>query len=511
MAEEYGVFEYDSDLGIESEVQEERDPALDAAACNLASFACMVDPSYEPAKYHLLICRELMRCMTGETKRLIIEAPPQHGKSRTATEIFPAFFYGNFPDQALIVGGYGQEKANDFGRATKKIMDSEEYAAIFPDTQISDTSDAIHRFATTRGGTYFCVGIGGAVTGRGANGLIFDDPYKNREEADSDTRTQVIIDWWKSTFRTRLRGDGFIVLIQTRWNKRDLIQWLLDNEDSRDPDDPDTKKYKWRIIKLKAVIEDEKDAAEDPLKRKVGDVLWPEVFPAPVMKQMKHDVGLRDWNALYQQEPSDVQGEIFLRKNWNYWCRANCNAAHEHHPLPTKFDKMMQVWDCTFKDASTSDFVVGGVVKKSGPNLYVIDTVRKKATARGTCDLIRAMLKKHPEVIKIGIEDKANGPEVISTMKQEVSGVVEIPANGSKDSRANAASVHQESGNIYLPYDAVWKEELVEECAAFPNGKHDDYVDFISHAILQTLGNRLEGMLDWMKEQVNKLGNKKAA
>ena len=510
MSADYSIEEYNPDLGITQDVTDQRDPILDVAASNLVSFACLVDENYKPGKQHYIIARELMRCMTGETKRLIIQAPPQHGKSREATEIFPAFYFGNFPNNSLIVAGYGQDKADDFGRATKTIMDSEIYGEIFPKVRVSPNSDSIRRFATLQGGTYFCVGIGGAVTGRGANGLIFDDPYKNREEADSDTRTQVIVDWWKSTFRTRLRGDGFIVLIQTRWNKRDLIQWLLDNDENDDDNDPDTKKYKWRVVKLKAVIEDEDDAANDPLKRKIGEVLWPEVFPKSVMKQMKKDVGPRDWNALYQSEPTDVQGEIFLRKNWNYWCRNNCNAVHDHHPLPKTFDKMMQIWDCTFKDASTSDFVVGGVVKKSGPNMYVIDAMRKRATAKGTCDMIRQMIIRNPEVIKIGIEDKANGSEVISMMKQEVSGIVEIPANGSKPSRANAASIHQESGNIYLPYDAIWKEDCIEECASYPNGKHDDWVDMISHGAIQLLGNRLEGMLDWMKEQVEKLRNKAA-
>lgn len=496
------VSTYDPDTGITTNEEEEddRDPILKVAASTLIAYACAIKETYDPGRHHQIIARELTKVMTGETKRLMIFAPPQNGKSELATQIFPSFYFGHFPEQSIIVGAYAQDKADDFGRATKGYMGQEIYRHIFPATQISPTSDSIRRFQTTKGGHYYAVGIGAGVTGRGANGLLLDDPYKNREEADSETRTQVIIDWWKSTFRTRLRGDGWIVIIQTRWTKRDLVQFLLDNEDSSNV------KYKWKIVNLKAVIEDEEDAKKDPLKRKVGEVLWPEAFSSEVMEQIKRDVGARDWNALYQQQPSDAQGEIFLRKNWNYWCRKACVADHEHHYIPLdKIDAKMQMWDCSFKDLKTSDYVVGGIGFKSGPNIYLMDRVRKQATAKGTCDLIRQWLVKWPDVHKIGVEDKANGPEVISTMKQEVSGVVEIPANGSKDSRASAASVHQESGNIYLPYDAIWKEEFIEECAAYPYGKYDDQVDMISHMILQMLGNRLTGILDWMKEQVEKM------
>lgn len=482
---------------------EQRDPMLDVFASNLMSFACGMKENYAPEKYHFLMAKELQAVMRGEVKRLIIQMPPQHGKSETATRLFPAFYFGHFPKHSLIVGAYNQTKADEFGRHTKEYMQSELYKAIFPDTKINPNKNAVDEFEILNGGTYIAAGINGSVTGGGANGIIIDDPYKNQQEADSETVSENIINLWKSTWRTRLRGDGWIIIIQTRWNKRDLIQWLLDNES----DDP---AYKWKIVNLKAVIEDEEDEKNDPLKRKIGETLWPSMFPARVMADMKNSVGPKVWNSLYQGQPTDAQGELFLRKNWNYWCRKNCNAEHEHHPLPTKIDSKMQVWDCSFKDLSTSDYVVGGVGYKAGPNLYIIDAMRKRATAKATCDMIRQMIIRHPDVIKIGVEDKANGPEVIATMKQEVSGVVEIPANGSKDSRASAASIHQESGNIYLPYEAIWKEELIEECAAYPNGKYDDYVDMVSHMAIQMLGNRVSGMLEWMKEQVEKLRNKAA-
>lgn len=499
---------YDPSTGITTQDEEEnegRDPLFDVMASSLIPFAMAVQDNYNPGLHHHIIAKELMKVIRGETKRLMIFAPPQTGKSRLSTEIFPAFFYGHFPELSLIVAGYGQDKADDFGRATKGFMALPIYRQIFPETKISPKADSIRHFETTKGGTYYCVGIGGPVTGRGANGLIFDDPYKNRAEADSETRTEVIKDWYTSSFRSRLRGDGFIIIIQTRWTKRDLIEYLLEKQEASD------EKYHWRIVNLRQQIEDEQDAKEDVLKRKVGEVLWPEVYPKDVVEQLKIDSGPRDWNALHQQRPSDAQGELFLRKNWNYWCRKNCNAEHAHHPLPDKIDSKMQMWDCTFKDLKTSDFVVGGIGYKAGPNLYLMDLVRKRVTCKGTCDLIRTWLIKWPDVHKIGVEDKANGPEVISVMKQEVSGVVEVPANGSKDSRASACSVHQESGNIYLPYDAVWKDDFIEECAAYPHGKYDDQVDMISHMTIQMLGNRLSAMLDWMKEQVEKLKNRNAA
>lgn len=485
-----------------------RDPILDVCASNLVSYACAQKPNYTPAKYHYLIAKELMGCMTGKTKRLIIMCPPQHGKSELATQLFPAFYFGHFPENALIVGGYGQEKADDFGRATKEYMESEIYQAIFPNSRLSHTSNSISRFATTKGGTYFAAGRGGAVVGRGANGLILDDPYKNRAEADSESVCKSLEEWYTSSFRSRLRGDGFIIIIQQRWNKRDLIQFLLD-KDKEDPNlDPD---YKWRIIELKALIEDDDDARTDPLKRKVGESLWPEAFPPKVMLQMKKDVGTRDWNALYRQQPSDAQGEIYHRNWWNYWCESYCAADHDHHPLPKEFDDSMQMWDMSFKDLATSDYVVGLVGKRKGANLYVIDRNKAIANVKKSCDMIRYTSAKHQDVMKIGIEDKANGPAVITTLKDEIAGIIAIKAEGSKESRWQASAAAVESGNVYLPYSATWKEDFIEVCAAVPHGKHDDDADSIAHMILQMLGNRLAGMLEWMKEQVNKLRNKKAA
>jgi predicted phage terminase large subunit-like protein len=492
--------EYNPDTGLwtEPDDSDDGDEILKVAASSLIPFATTIKENYNPGKHHFQIAKELMRVATGKTKRLIIMAPPQHGKSELATQLFPAFYMGHFPEQSIIVGGYAQDKADDFGRKTKAYMGTELYKAIFPHTRISSASDSIRRFQTTKGGEYYAVGIGGPATGRGANGLLLDDPYKNREEADSETRTGVITDWWTSSFRSRLRGDGWIIVIQTRWNKRDLIQFLLDQEKANETEG----KYKWRIVKLKAVIEDEDDAKSDPLKRKIGECLWPEVFPPDVMAQMKKDVGTRDWNALYQQEPSDAKGEIFLRSWWRYYCRSSCGADHVHYYKPNKVDKRMGMWDCTFKDADSSDYVVGLLGEKCGPDLFLVDRFKKKTNIQGTCEGIVNMMNKYPDIKQHGVEDKANGPAVVSTMKQIVSGVKEIKAKGTKEGRWNAAAPSVESGHVFYPYGAPWVDDFIEVCAAVPHGKHDDDADAVSYLILEMLGSALDGMLQWMREQV---------
>jgi predicted phage terminase large subunit-like protein len=499
------VEEFDPETGEFSDVEEEneRDPVLDLIASDLATYASYIHEGYEPSLYHHIICKELMKCMTGETKRLIIEAPPQHGKSKTATEIFPSFYFGHFPKNSLIVAGYGQDKADDFGRATKGYMDTPAYTQVFPQTEISSKSDSIRRFETTQGGMYFCVGVGGAITGRGANGLIFDDPYKNRKEADSETISEGIRDWYTSTFRTRLRGDGFIILIQTRWNRRDLIQHILDTQGDEED------KFKWRIIKLRALIEDEEEAKDDILKRKVGEALWPEVFPPEILRQTKKDVGTRDWNALYQQNPSDQKGEIFLREYWRYWCKRNCAADHVHTYLPDHFDKSMQMWDCAFKDLATSDYVVGLAGATKDGNLYILDRKKKIANVTKTKEMIMELSALFPWITRKGVEDKANGPAVISELQSKLPGMVAVKAEGSKESRWNAAVPAIESGNVYLPFGAYWVDDFVECTAAVPHGKHDDDADAVSHLILQMLGNRLTGILEWMREQAQKVLNKR--
>lgn len=488
---------YDPDTGIELYDEDELDWA-EVARSGLIQYAIAQKDTYNPGRHHIIIANELEKVMRGETKRLMIFAPPQHGKSELATQLFPAFYFGHNPKNSIIVGGYAQDKADDFGRATKNYIDSDIYRAIFPNTRIDPTSDSIRRFGLTEGGTYFAVGIGGPVTGRGANGLVFDDPYKNREEADSDARNNLIIDWWKSTFRTRLRGDGFIVIIQTRWNKRDLVQYLLDNEG-------ENQKYKWRIVNLVAKIEDEADAEQDPLRRKVGQVLWPDVFNEEVMEQMRIDVGSRDWNALYQQRPSDAKGEIYQRDWFKFWCQKNCTADHQHHPLPEKFDESAQVWDCSFKETKTSDYVVGLAGVRYKGNLYILDRSKQRADLPKTIKAILSFSSKWPFIMWKGVEDKANGPAVISTLQQEVPGMVPIPAEGSKESRWHATAPAVESGNVYLPYGVTWTEDFIEVCASVPHGKYDDDADALAYLILKLLGRRLTGILDWMKEQVEKM------
>lgn len=483
---------------------------------NLITYAAAVKDNYNPAKHHFLMAHTLERVMKGEIKRLIIEAPPQHGKSELATQIFPAFYLGHNPGHGMIVGGYSQDKADDFGAATRNYIASPLHQAVFPNSQLDPSSNAKNNFKLLKGGTYFAAGRGGPVTGRGAAGLILDDPYKNRKEADSDTITEEIKNWWTSTFRSRLRGDGFIIIIQTRWNKRDLIQWLLDQQDDplaegiSDEEKANREKYKWHILTLKAVIEDDEDAKKDPLKRKVGEVLWPEVFDEQVMKQMKKDVGSRDWNALYQQTPSDAKGEIYLRDWFRYWCKKGCHIEHQHHTIPDQFEEQAIVLDCAFKGKEDSDFVCGLAGGRAKGNLYIFDRTKERADLPKTLKMLRAFRAKWPSIMWTGVEDKANGPAVIQTMSSEIPGLVEMDAIDGKPGRWHATAPAVESGNVFLPYGAWWVEDFVEVCASVPNGKHDDDADALAYLILKLLGKRLDGMLQWMKEQVMKVRNKAA-
>jgi predicted phage terminase large subunit-like protein len=482
-----------------AEYDEEEVDWAELGRSSLINYAICQKDNYRPGKHHHIIGRELEKVMRGETKRLMIFAPPQHGKSELATQLFPAYYYGFYPKNALIVGGYAQDKADDFGRATKGYMDSEVYSALFPNTSISPLSDSIRRFATTQGGTYFAAGIGGAITGRGANGLILDDPYKNREEADSDSRNELIKDWWKSTFRTRLRGDGFIVIIQTRWNKRDLVQFLLDTEG-------DNPKYRWKIVNLVAMVEDEEDAANDPLKRKIGQSLWPDVFPPEIMEQMKIDVGSRDWNALYQQRPSDAKGDIYQRAWFRYYKSANCNnSEHTFSRLPEQLDETAQVWDCSFKKTVTSDFVVGLAGARKGANLYLLDRSKKRNDMPGTKRQILEFSNKWPFIMWKGVEDKANGPAVISELQKDLPGLVSMDSVDGKPARWHATAPAVESGNVFLPCCTHWTDDFIEVCASVPSGKYDDDADALAYLILKLLGRRLTGMLDWMKDRVLKM------
>lgn len=441
---------------------------------------------YIPSRHSDLVCQYLEKVERGEIRRLMIFMPPRHSKSMTVTETFPSWFIGRNPERRVIEVSYGDSLARKFGKANRnKIAEFGE--ELFGITLARDNNSVTNWDIEGHRGGMISVGIGGGITGQGADLLIIDDPIKNRKEADSETYREMLWSEWKDTLSTRLQPGGRVILILTRWHEDDLAGRLLKHE-------PD----KWTVLSLPAVCESE----DDPLGRKIGEALWPEYgFDEKWAEETKRSVGSRTWSALYQQRPSPAGGNIFNRHWWKFYVpdeetRIRLGLSKDVAVLPKLWDRQVQSWDCTFKDSQTSDYVVGQLWGKKQANFFLLDQVRDRMNLPETMKAIKHMTEKWPEARAKYVEDKANGPAVIQMLQNEISGLIAVNPEGGKEARANAVAPLVEAGNVYLPHPsfAPWVNDFIEEAASFPNGANDDQVDAMSQALIKLQGKKTNAL-----------------
>lgn len=433
-------------------------------------------PEYEKNWHHERLCEKLDQLVSGEIKRLMVFMPPRNGKSELGSRRFPAYVLGKDPNAQIISTSYSADLASSMNRDVQRIIETEEYQQIFPDTTLNRSNSR----AASKGnylrnsdifeivghkGVYKSAGIGGGITGRGMTFGIIDDPFKNRKEAESKTVRNAVWDWYTSTFYTRLEKDARILIILTRWHEDDLAGRLL----KKAQEDPDAEQ--WDVISYPAIAEEPLDES-DP--REIGEPLWPTKYDVDDLKKIKSAIGTYEWSALYQQRPSPTEGNVLNRNWWQYYKKA-----------PDRFDEVIQSWDCTFKDNDDSDYVVGQVWGKVKADKYLLDQVRAKMDLPATIQAVRSLSAKWPQARAKLIEDKANGPAVIQMLKREISGLIPVNPDGGKIVRAAAASPDVEAGNVFLPDPSIapWVHDFVEEAAAFPNSVNDDQVDCFSQAI----------------------------
>lgn len=453
--------------------KEQRQVLMEEARRELArrtmgDFVLYVDDNYRMNWHHRLLCDYLDKLARKEIRRLMVFMPPRHGKSELVSRKFPAYLLGRNPDTSIISCSYSADLASRMNRDVQRLIDSERYLELFPGTQLSNQHT--RRFYETRytrnnnmfevvdkKGTYRSSGVGGGITGMGGEYIIIDDPVKNREDADSATMREKVYDWYTSTLYTRLEKDGCILLTLTRWHEDDLAGKLL--KAAQEGAD------QWTILELPAVC-------EYPPKpydvRQEGEALWKWKYDEEALEKMKVTVGSRDWAALYQQHPTPGEGGTFKREWWNYY-----------KVLPDGLYDFVQSWDCTFKDAQSSDYVVGQVWARKGSSRYLLDQVRGRMSFTETLRAIRSLSAKWPQAIRKLVEDKANGTAVIDVLRKEIPGLIPVEPEGGKIVRANAVTAVAEAGNIYLPDPSIapWVHDFVEEHAVFPNGANDDQVD----------------------------------
>jgi predicted phage terminase large subunit-like protein len=424
-------------------------------------------PTFISGRHHAIMASAFERVANGECKRLIINMPPRHTKSEFASYLLPAWFLGKYPNKKVIQTSHTAELAVGFGRKVRNLVDQEAYKQLFPELSLQSDSKAAGRWNTSKGGDYFAIGVGGAVTGKGADLLIIDDPHSEQEAALAEMNPEVYdktYEWYTSGPRQRLQPGGAIVVVMTRWSLRDLTARVLKSSAQRGGDE-------WEVIEFPALMHS-------------GSPLWPEFWSKEELSSLKEELPNSKWMAQYQQQPTSESSAIVKREWWQTW--------EEDEPPPVNF--ILQSWDTAFEKTNRSDYsacTTWGVFYKTGPdgnqqaNIILLNAYRERMefpTLKQTA--VEQYEGWEPDALIV--EKKASGSPLIYELRAMGIPVQEYtPTKGNdKISRLNAVSDLFASGMVWAP-STRWAEEVIDEVASFPAGEHDDYVDSVSLAMMR--------------------------
>ena len=434
-------------------------------------------PDFIQGSHHKKIADQFNRLAEGKINRLIINMPPRHTKSEFASFLLPAWMIGRNPKLKIIQTTHTTELAVRFGRKAKHLIDSPDYKRFFK-TTLREDSQAAGRWETDQGGEYFAAGVGSAITGRGADLLIIDDPHSEQDAMNPEALERAY-EWYTSGPRQRLQPGGKIVVVMTRWSLKDLTGSLIGAQKG-------IKSDQWEVIEFPAILPDEQP-------------VWPEYWKLSELESVKASLSIQKWNAQWMQNPTSEEGSIIKRDWWRKW---------DKDYIPELYH-VIQSYDTAFLKKETADYsaiTTWGVFypnPDSGPNLILLDAIKERLEFP---ELRRRALEQYhywkPE--SVVIESKASGlPLTYELRKMGIPVINFTPSKGNdKHSRINAVAPLFESGQIWAP-EASFAEEVIEECAAFPFGDHDDLVDSMTQALMRfRQGGFIEHPEDYKDEPV---------
>jgi predicted phage terminase large subunit-like protein len=428
-------------------------------------FVEAVWPTFIGGRHHARMADAFERVARGECKRLIINMPPRHTKSEFASYLLPAWFLGKFPHKKVIQTAHTAELSVGFGRKVRNLVDSEVYRNIFPNLSLSADSKAAGRWNTSKGGDYFAIGVGGAVTGKGADLLIIDDPHSEQEAALAQVNPDIydkVYEWYTSGPRQRLQPGGSIIIVMTRWSMRDLTGQVVKASAQRGGDE-------WEVIEFPAILPS-------------GNPLWPEFWSLTELEALRTELPNLKWQAQYMQQPTSDSAAIIKREWWKVW--------EDERPPPC--DYILQTWDTAFEKNTRADYsacTTWGVWYNDEdhglPNIILLNAFRERMQ---WIELKETAFQHYQEWEPDGvlIEKKATGAPLIYEFRAMGIPVQEYtPSKGNdKITRLNSVSDIIASGKVWVP-QTRWAEELVDEIASFPSGEHDDYVDATTLALMR--------------------------
>lgn len=439
----------------------------EGARSKFINFVQEMWPVFISGRHHARMAAAFERVANGTCKRLIINMPPRHTKSEFASYLLPAWFLGNFPHKKVIQTSHTAELAVGFGRKVRNLVDSDAYKSVFPDVFLQSDSKAAGRWNTNKGGDYFAIGVGGAVTGKGADILIIDDPHSEQEAALAEINPDVYdktYEWYTSGPRQRLQPGGAIVVVMTRWSKKDLTGQVLKSAAQRSGEE-------WEVIEFPAILPS-------------GRALWPEFWELKELEALRNELPHGKWMAQYQQDPTSESSAIVKREWWQIW----------EHDDPPDCEFTLMSWDTAFEKNNRADYsacTLWGIFYRpddtgvNQANIILLNAFRDRMEFP---ELKKVAIEQYKEwqPDSVIIEKKATGAPLIYEMRAMGIPVQEFtPGKGNdKISRLNGVSDIFASKRVWVP-NTQWAEEVVEEVASFPAGEHDDYVDSTTLALMR--------------------------
>lgn len=421
------------------------------AATGLIPFTRYTNAQYQAARHHLSIAEALEKVESGEIDRLMIFMPPRHGKSELASRRFPAWYLGRNPAKQIISASYSSDLSGDFGREVRNIVADPLYRNVF-DVELRQDSKAANRWHTDQDGVYVSAGVCTAITGRGADIALIDDPFKDRQEADSQTRREHVYRWYQSTLYTRLMPNAAIILIQTRWHEDDLAGRLLTKmEEGGD---------QWTVVELPALSD-------------AGEALWPEWYPVPALQRIQTAVGPREWSALYQQKPQPDEGTFFQR---DYFPDASGVPQVRNIYITSDFAVTDDAGDFTEHAVWALD---------SDDVLQPVDWWYGQKTADVWIDALADLILKWQPLCwfgESGVIRRAVEPFLTRRLLERKAYVRQewVASISDKPTRARAFQARASMGKVKLPHREEWAQRLLSQLLVFPAGRHDDAVDCCS-------------------------------
>jgi predicted phage terminase large subunit-like protein len=438
------------------------------------------------------ICEHLEAATKREFNNLLITIPPRHSKSRLTSIFWPAWAWTQSPGEKFLCSSYSSELSTEHSIHCRRLVQSKWYKDNWGKVHhlIGDQNRKQY-FENDMGGYRIATSVGGTGTGLGGSVILIDDPH-NVKEAPSKLKREAVITWWSQVMSTRLNppvSEGLKVIIMQRCHERDLAGYLITQEAGFEHLNLPTEYVPSRSTVTSIGWEDPREIQ--------GELLWPKVFGVTALKTIKRELGSYGFAAQHQQTPSPPKGGLIHRDWWGYY---------DEIPVDPKgrlyLDEIIQSWDMTFKSSDSSDYVVGQVWGRKGVDKLLLDQVRRRLSFPQTIKAVKGLTDKWPETSAILVEDKANGPAVISQLQREIAGLIPVDPKGDKVGRLSAVSAQIESGNVFLPRRAKWVDDYVEEfAAATPDGGGQfwDQIDSTSQALLRM--SKGKGRLTWGRKE----------